>query len=328
MSSITDDIDLVVEELLRGHVVGLPTETVYGLAADATQEAAIKKIFVIKARPIAHPLIMHVGKNWDISRWVQNIPDYAKQLMQDFWPGPLTMVFQLKKTAHLSPLITGGQNTLAVRCPNHPKALEVLERLGRPIVAPSANPFGKISPTQAQHVKQDFLQQEFYILDGGACQVGIESTIIDATQAQTYRILRHGMISLVDVQTPCKGLGLNAAPHQIKVSGNLKQHYQPTIPLRYFSKKQQSDIKDLCHLIPNIYVFSFGDVQAQHVYQFPNCPKQAAHDFYHQLRQADRTGVEKILVEMPPQEPQWEGLRDRISRAGTAFSDDGELIKG
>ena len=168
MPTITTNIDLVLEHLKQGEVVAIPTETVYGLAADATNESAIKKIFSIKKRPLNHPLIMHVCHDWDLNQWVNNVPVYAQHMILAFWPGPLTLVFNSKKDAVHS-LVNGGQNSIAIRAPSHPLTEQLLRRLNRPIVAPSANPFGQISPTTALHVAQSFPDEHFLILDGGRC---------------------------------------------------------------------------------------------------------------------------------------------------------------
>ncbi len=161
MGRISNDLDRIVNELLLGNLVSLPTETVYGLAADATNEVAVEKIFKVKKRPLNHPLIMHVAPDWDLSQWVERIPEYACNLIKSFWPGPLTFVFKLKEKTNISRLATGTQGTIAIRSPDHPLALEILRKLDRPIVAPSANPFGKVSPTEAKHVMQDFPEDSF-----------------------------------------------------------------------------------------------------------------------------------------------------------------------
>ncbi len=155
MPTITTSINLALEDLEKGDVVAIPTETVYGLAADATNETAIKKIFSIKKRPLNHPLIMHVCHDWDLSQWVTDVPEYAQQMILAFWPGPLTLVLNSKKCA-VNSLVNAGQNSIAIRAPNHNLTEQLLRRLNRPLVTPSANPFGQISPTTASHVAQSF----------------------------------------------------------------------------------------------------------------------------------------------------------------------------
>lgn len=323
MRRITNEVNLIVEQLRLGHVVALPTETVYGLGADATNEIAIQNVFKIKARPINHPLIMHVSNAWDLRQWVENIPAYASILMKAIWPGPLTLVFKLNKKANLSPFITGNQETIAIRCPKHPLALEVLNKLGHPIVLPSANPFGKVSPTEASHVMRDFPNHDFLILEGGACDIGIESTILYAVNADDCRIIRHGIISPTEIEHIAGPiLEPNSKPPALRISGNLKQHYQPEKPLFYFYKEDAPLIETMLlrHNKPYVLCFSVLFDKQQANYTFPCCPRKAAQEFYRQVRVADASEKDGILIELPPSEPEWEGLIDRIKKAGTYFN--------
>ena len=219
---ITSNINVALERLNRADVIGMPTETVYGLAADAGCEVAIKKIFSMKKRPINHPLIMHISHHWDLNMWAENIPAYVYPLIDKFWPGPMTLVLNVKSGA-VNPLVTGGQNTVAIRCPNHPVAQEVLMQFGRPLVAPSANLFGKISPTTAEHVHTSFEHEDLAILDGGRCRVGIESTIIMATEQRGYQILRHGVIDEKAIKSVISEDRCNDAVN-IRAPGKLSSH--------------------------------------------------------------------------------------------------------
>ena len=314
---MTQDIALIVKELSLGHVVALPTETVYGLAANAMHESAIKKVFSIKGRPLTHPLIMHVADHWDLSPWVKYIPPYAYALMQRYWPGPLTLVFHLNLAASLSPLITGGQNTIAIRCPNHPKTLQVLRELGQPIVMPSANPFGKISPTQAIHVYQDFPESDFLILEGGRCEVGIESTILDASVKDKAQILRQGRVTARDLQDFVQLYQTNST---MKVSGCLKHHYQPDKPLYYFDASHLDKISAELLKSSSVLIFSTAfELNVPHLFVFSSCSNQAEAAFYSELRHADTKDVKQILIELPPDSFAWQGLRDRIKRAGQSL---------
>ncbi|ARG98210.1 L-threonylcarbamoyladenylate synthase [Legionella micdadei] len=316
MSTITTDIELVASHLKQGNVVAIPTETVYGLAGNAEDEHAIKKIYTIKNRPLNHPLIMHVAEGWDLSRWVAYIPDYARSLMKQFWPGPLTLVMQAKPGC-VSQLVTGGQDTVAIRCPKHPITQALLQRLNFPLVAPSANPFGKISPTTAEHVQDSFRQEDFLILDGGRCQVGIESTIVAATNPEGYEILRHGSINEVQINAilPEKQLKKTST---IRAPGRLASHYQPEKPLYCFPDSEA--IKRFCQESKSaVYVLSFApktEVDSLFYYQLPNSPEQVAFELYYQLRQADQSEADFIAIELPPEQGEWLAIRERILKAG------------
>ena len=225
MTTITTNVNLALERLKQGDVVAIPTETVYGLAADATNETAIKKIFSIKMRPLNHPLIMHVCHDWDLHQWVTDIPEYAQHMIRSFWPGPLTLVFNTKEKA-VNSLVNGGQNTIAIRSPKHDLTQQLLRKLNRPLVAPSANPFGQISPTTALHVAASFPNEDFLILDGGRCDVGIESSIIQATHHNRYSVLRPGMIDLKTIERRFSAeRPINQSTP--RVSGQLDSHYKP-----------------------------------------------------------------------------------------------------
>ncbi|MGQ3887994.1 L-threonylcarbamoyladenylate synthase [Legionella sp. CNM-1927-20] len=311
MSTITKNIDEAIIELKAGNLVAIPTETVYGLAGSAEDEAAILKIFALKKRPINHPLIMHVAKNSDLTRWATSIPAYVQKLIDTFWPGPLTIVLNCQPNA-VNPLITGNQKTVAIRCPKHPVTQSLLEALNFPLVAPSANPFGKISPTTALHVQHSFSNQHLLILDGGRCEVGIESTIVDATSPTHYQILRHG---LIDEQSIQEAVAIEIAKDErdIRVSGRLLTHYQPDKPLYCFSAAHELD--HLLSLYPNAYIFSFSkdlNLNRPFYYQFSLNPKEVAYELYYQLRHADNSQVSTILVELPPEEKIWKGIKERL----------------
>jgi L-threonylcarbamoyladenylate synthase len=312
MTSITNNLEQAASELKKGSIVAIPTETVYGLAANAENEQAVLQVYSLKNRPLDHPLIMHVSKNWDLNKWVSFIPDYAQVLMQEFWPGPLTLVMSYKK-GQINPLITGGQNTIAIRCPKHPLAQQLLEAVGFPLVAPSANPFGKISPTTAEHVQHSFEGKDLLILDGGRCAIGIESTILAAQDPKGYQILRQGMISLsmIEAIIPHKNLG---GPKTIQVPGSLENHYQPEKPLYCF--EQEESLKQF--VLKNsakVFVLSFKKFNQDLSYQFSDDPKAMAYELYYQLRKADESEAEMLAIELPPNIDEWQGVREKVFKA-------------
>ena len=304
MSFITKDISLILSRLEAGEVVAIPTETVYGLAADYAFESAIQKIFEMKKRPSQHPLIMHVLPQWDILQWVKDVPDVAWDAMNLYWPGPLTMVFHLKEQA-VSPLITGGQSTVAIRAPNHPLIIELLKRLGRPLVAPSANPFEKLSPTTAIHVQKHFFQEDLAILDGGRCEVGIESTIVDMAN-DIGAVLRAGQcdFSFETIKKQTK----------IRVPGAHSKHYQPYKPCYYVE-----NLDTFTGALDDFYVMRFKPNPLQKTdYLFPLDFKSVCFEFYYQLQIADESDAKAILIELP-NHADFEMIKDKIKRAASAF---------
>jgi L-threonylcarbamoyladenylate synthase len=314
VSLITNQIDAVIKSLRQGDIVAIPTETVYGLAGNAENAQAVTKIFAMKQRPLSHPLIMHVSEHCDLNQWVEKVPDYALKLIDAFWPGPLTLVFQ-SKPGKVNPLVTGGQTTVAIRCPKHPLTQTLLDELTFPLVAPSANPFGKISPTTAEHVRHSFKDQDLLILDGGRCPIGIESTIVLATDPDSYQILRHGMI---DEQALSQVLNRSAwaGDSGIRVPGKLASHYQPEKPLYCFAELKE--MQTFCQAQKDAYVLSrHKDTHFKEFsgYQLPANPEQLAYELYFQLRQADQSSSPVIVIELPPNDIGWEGINERILKA-------------
>ncbi len=320
MPLITTHIDRALRDLNEGKPVAIPTETVYGLAAPINNEKAIRTVFSMKNRPLNHPLIVHVAPNWDLNTLVKDIPVYAQQLIKEFWPGPLTLVLHCKPE-QVNPLITGGQTTVAIRCPAHPVAQELLTQLGIPVVAPSANPFGKVSPTTAQHVSDSFPNQELTILDGGRCPVGIESTIIDATHPENYQIVRHG---LIDEKAIAKVIATPSFHHEntLRVPGKLERHYQPQKNLYYFIRYE--DLAHFCKKNPDeVYVIASKrpeNIREDHFHLLGDHPEKVAFDLYYQLRKADASDAQVIAIELPPTTEEWQGVRERILKAGTPYS--------
>lgn len=318
MASLTTDIQTAITALTQGKPVALPTETVYGLAALADDTKAVQAVFEMKNRPLTHPLIVHVADLSLIKDRLAFVPAYVEAFAQAFWPGPLTMVFNIKASA-FDPLVSAGQPTVAVRIPSHPLMLELLQMLNKPIVAPSANAFGRVSPTTAEHVLQSFAEQNLLVLDGGRSQVGIESTIIDATQDGYYSILRQGMICESELRAVDSRL-LESKGERPRVSGDLKTHYQPQKPLFYFS--EQAALNTLCNKFDNVFVIAKDKPEQDCVKSYHPLPlnaKEAAYQLYYLLREADQSEAEVILIEMPIDNEQWAGVIERIKKAGSAI---------
>jgi L-threonylcarbamoyladenylate synthase len=312
-----NDIGQAVELLRAGKLVAFPTETVYGLGADASNPEAVAKIFAAKGRPSDHPLIVHIPGIEHLERWARDIPPTAYALANAFWPGPLTLI--LKRQPNVPDAVTGGQDTVGVRVPGHPLALELLKAFDGGIAAPSANRFGHVSPTTAQHVHDELGDAVTMVLDGGPCRVGIESTIVDLTGPQS-RILRPGMISAADlgrVLGRVPGTGNDAVP---RVSGSLESHYAPRTPLAL--------------LQPDVVIFAVREALAANqrigVVAPMACPLSDerivwreiasdhagfAHDIYALLRELDRLGCDRIVVQKPPQNENWRAINDRLQRA-------------
>ncbi|OYU12780.1 MAG: threonylcarbamoyl-AMP synthase [Comamonadaceae bacterium PBBC1] len=308
--------------LRDGQLVGLPTETVYGLAAHATDDAAVAQIFVAKGRPADHPLIVHVASAAQVPFFAEQVPEFAQRLIDAFWPGPLTLI--LPRQSGVATASAGGQDSIGLRCPSHPVAQALLRAgltLGvQGVSAPSANRFGRVSPTTAAHVQSE-LGQDLLILDGGECAVGIESTIIDCTRGEPV-LLRPGHITRPQIEAACgrtvldKDALIQAAP---RASGTLESHYAPRAKVRLMLA-QDIDAK-LLALGPhanNLGVWSAQrpDAGAGVVWrEQPTSAEQAAHDLFSVLRDLDARGVTQIWVQLPPDTPEWEGVRDRLHRA-------------
>ena len=321
----SQSIALAAQALQRGELIGLPTETVYGLAADACNAKAVAKIFSIKGRPSDHPLIVHVTDIESAERFASEIPDFAKRLMDAFWPGPLTLI--LPRKVDIAQAAAGGQNSVGLRCPSHPVAREVLQACANQgvwgVAAPSANLFGRVSPTTAAHVQSEF-GNELLILDGGECEVGIESTIVDCTRGVPV-LLRPGQISRTQIEQAC-GLKL-VSPEALnteapRASGTLESHYAPSAKVRLMSQADwQKALEALGPHAQNLALWSVqkpaSDLMGAGLCwrAMPANATQAAHDLFSVLRDFDVRGVRTIWIETPPDTPEWEGVRDRLNRA-------------
>ena len=308
----TDSIKAAAQSLIAGHLVAFPTETVYGLGADATNESAIAKIYKAKGRPADHPLIVHISSIDAISDWAQDINEYAINLARDFWPGPMTLVF--KRSDLAKDFITGNQNTVGLRVPNQSIALALLKEFqalgGKGIAAPSANRFGAVSPTTAEAVKdelQNYLDQtNDVILVGGPCQVGVESTIIDCT-SQTPQILRLGAITKEMIQESTGLLVIDEAQTDIRVSGSLESHYSPnaTVVLDTYAQSGEGFIAiDSIQTPPGAIRLAA-----------PSSIEGFARDLYSSLRFADAQGLTKVCVIQPEGPGLAAAIRDRLKRA-------------
>jgi L-threonylcarbamoyladenylate synthase len=312
------EIEKAAEILRAGGLVAFPTETVYGLGADASNPAALKKVFAAKGRPADHPLIVHLADMSELRHWAAEVPRVAWLLAEKFWPGPLTMV--LKCAPKVSSLITGGQNTIGVRVPSHPVAQQLLKAFGGGIAAPSANRFGRLSPTTAAHVREELGAAVDLVLDGGDCEVGIESTIVDLTR-DPPAILRPGRISaqqIADALLTPIGAADSASP---RVPGSLAAHYAPRTPLKLVHPDEIEAFVRGQSGIPVAVLARRSrprESKAALWQVAPENPEEYARILYAILRRMDAAGCQLIVVEALPQLPEWAGVRDRLGRAATA----------
>ncbi|RXZ36587.1 threonylcarbamoyl-AMP synthase [Oxalobacteraceae bacterium CAVE-383] len=329
--SLPPDIAFAARALEAGGLVAFPTETVYGLGGDAENPQAIAAIYAAKGRPANHPVIVHIAPEADVGYWAGAVPAEARQLIDAFWPGPLTLI--LPRAAHIPDAVSGGQDTVGVRCPSHPVAQALLRQFkqGRGgIAGPSANKFGHVSPTTAQHVRDEFGGADAAaiacILDGGQSEVGIESTILDVSRVATHGValLRPGHISAAQI-AEVLGVAPNApdaaAP---RASGTLDAHYAPATPVALVSRDRlEAAARQLQEA---------GKTMALIYYRSPVAPALAAmalpanaagyaHDLYAALRAMDGAGADLIVVEAPPAESAWQGVNDRLRRAAFDSSD-------
>jgi L-threonylcarbamoyladenylate synthase len=316
--SVSDlDITRAAAQLKAGELVAFPTETVYGLGADASNADAVRKVFAAKGRPADHPLIVHIADTAQLANWAREIPQAVHTLAQKFWPGPLTLV--LKRHPNVPDAVTGGQDTVAIRVPSHPVAQALLRAFNGGIAAPSANRFGRVSSTTAAHVREEFGDTVSCVLDGGATAVGIESTIVDCSGAAPT-LLRPGMITPQQIEAV---LGAPLAAPQAKpprVSGMLDKHYAPQTPLM----QMEGDlVVELAHSLvrQGKHVAVLARTKLQPLLDnltWVAAPVDAAgyaHDLYANLRALDHAGCDAILVEQPPDEAEWLAIRDRLNRA-------------
>lgn len=310
VASTPEMIQLAAGLLKQGELVAFPTETVYGLGADAANSEAVAAIFKVKGRPANHPVIVHVGNLDSLEFWARDISHTAFQLAQSFWPGPLTLI--LRRTDRVPDRVTGGQETLGLRIPSHPVALQLLKVFGGGVAAPSANHFGRISPTTAQHVQAELGQLVPLILDGGASQVGLESTIIDVTKDKV-RILRPGGIDVLAIAEVVGYMPELVSKPEVRVSGNLESHYAPATPMYLVSPSELTTVPEGC----GVLTFGRSPDNAGVWVQMPQQAEVYGQRLYAVLRDLDSLGLDCILVEHVPDAPQWLAVRDRLRRASS-----------
>ncbi|HEX5125659.1 MAG TPA: L-threonylcarbamoyladenylate synthase [Rhodocyclaceae bacterium] len=316
-----DDINRAAALLRAGELVALPTETVYGLGADAANPDAVAKIFAAKGRPADHPLIVHLADANNIVNWAREVPKEALALARAFWPGPLTLI--LKKEADVLDIVTGGQDTVGLRVPDHPVALALLRKFGGGIAAPSANRFGRISPTTVAHVREELGERVAVILDGGPCDVGIESTILDLSRGEPV-ILRPGMIGLDAIAAVIgrRPRLPQTSDNTPRVSGSLAAHYAPRTPMTIASIETLVGAPADCAILSRT-IERPARLHAMSI-QAPVDAQGYAHDLYANLRALDASGATRILVEDLPDSPDWDAVRDRLGRAVAGSGDSDE----
>ena len=318
-----ESVDRAAAILHDGGLVAFATETVYGLGADACNREALKRLYHVKKRPVAHPVIVHLAGAEDLPLWAEQVTPYAEKLAATFWPGPLTLV--VKRAAHVLDEVTGGQDTVALRVPRHPLAQALLAAMRdggdgqRPvgIAAPSANRFGKVSPTSAEHVRADLGGDVDLILDGGECEVGIESTIVDVSGDQPA-ILRPGRITAAQIEKALNIQLVIASDQSPAVPGSLPTHYAPRAKARLAKRvqiiEQLSTNRGRRIAVLGLEV-SVPRLAAALTVVEPAVPASYAHSLYANLRSLDATGADLILIETPPDTPGWAGVMDRLKRA-------------
>lgn len=306
------DIARAAHILRSGGLVAFPTETVYGLGADASSAAAMAKLYAVKRRPADHPVIVHFASADAAFGWAREVPESARKLAKAFWPGPLTLV--LKRSQKAQDFVTGGQETVGLRLPSHPVARELLQLFGRGVAAPSANRFGRVSPTTAAHVRDDLGGDVDLVLEGGPTEVGIESTILDLSGAGPV-LLRPGRISRQELEQVLGSPVLEKSAGSPRHSGGLERHYAPHTPARlvpsYDLDKEIARLKEKVALL----AFSRPDERVDYWLRMPRDPHAYAQKLYAALRELDTAGCAEILVEAPPEAPEWAAVGDRLKRA-------------
>lgn len=324
---MTDTMIKKAVELLReGKLVAFPTETVYGLGADANNAVAVQTVFAVKNRPAEHPLIVHLGDAAQLSQWAAHVTLAVQKLAEAFWPGPLTMI--VKKSATVLDVVTGGQDTVAIRVPAHPTAQRLLQAFGGGLVGPSANIFSRLSPTTAAAVVDELGEQVDMILDGGECEVGLESTIIDLSQDGNDQpvILRPGIITIADIENVLHTAVLKPDGHtrrsSVRAPGMHAVHYAPrTKVLLVEPEKLNKLVQEYSSNNKSFAVLARNDIKhnpygPNNLYvTMPKGAREYGHLLYSTLRSVDHHGCECILVEMVPDEAPWSAIRDRLMKA-------------
>jgi L-threonylcarbamoyladenylate synthase len=319
----TPTVSQAADNIRAGELVAFPTETVYGLGADASDDAAVAKIFAAKGRPADHPLIVHIAGQAQVLDYASSLPPFAKALIEAFWPGPLTVI--LPRKPGVATAAAGGQDSIGLRCPAHPLALAFLKACNTGVAGPSANKFGRVSPTTAQHVRQEF-GDALMVLDGGACTVGIESSIVDCTRGQPV-LLRPGVLTREQLSAACGQAVLsandvldNSAP---RAPGTLESHYAPNAKVRLMDANAIQTALDVlgadaAHIA--VYARSIVRISSSQVLyrRMPDDALAAAEQLFAVLRDFDAQGVKLIWIEPVPDAANWDGVRDRLGRAAAS----------
>ena len=329
------ELEAAVDALRDGELVAFPTETVYGLGANASNPAAVRKVFELKGRPTSHPVIVHIDERRYLKRWVRELVPVAEKLAEAFWPGPLTLVLPRAETVH--DVVTGGQDTVAIRIPSHPMARQLLDAFGGGIAAPSANRFGRLSATRAEHVQDEFGDAVKVILDGGECQVGLESTIVSCVDG-VVRQLRPGAVTLGQLREVAGEVLIGPDRSAPRAPGTLVSHYSPVTPLSIVPGGEIDQLAEslseggqrIAVLAQRLPLKTYQSVT------WINAGSRAAafaHDLYANLRVLDKAGCTRILVQEVPGDERWDAVRDRITRAAAAggsvtTGEEGDLALG
>jgi len=309
---VSSEVRRAAQILRAGGLVAFPTETVYGLGADASNAKAVSRLYAVKRRPATHPVIIHFASPKDALSWASGVPESAHQLAKRCWPGPLTLI--LKRSPLAQDFVTGGQTTVGLRVPSHPVARQLLKEFAGGIAAPSANRFGRVSPTTAAHVREDLGQDVDQVLEGAAGEVGIESTILDLSSGAPV-LLRPGHVSREELKRILKSEILDPTSASPRHSGGLERHYAPRTPARlvptHALDREISALKERVAVL----AFSRPDERVDYWLRMPREPQGYARRLYAALRELDTAGCERILVEAPPESAEWSAVRDRLKRA-------------
>ena len=308
---MTSEVRRAAQILRAGGLVAFPTETVYGLGADASSAAAIARLYAVKRRPVDHPVIVHFANAETAFTWAHRAPPLARKMAEWFWPGPLTLI--LERSLNAKNFVTGGQDTVGLRVPAHPIAQALLDEFAGAIAAPSANRFGLVSPTTAAHVREDLGQDVDLVLEGGPSEVGIESTIVDLSTGKPV-LLRPGRITQEQLEQTLKMTVEQKKQASPRHSGGLERHYAPRTPARlvptHALDKEIAKGESVA-----VLAFSRPDERVDFWLRMPRDPQGYAQKLYASLRELDGADCEQILVEAPPDTPEWAAVRDRLKRA-------------
>ena len=311
------ELEDAVTALRNGDLVAFPTETVYGLGANARDAAALRRIFEAKGRPADHPLILHLDNPRFVSRWVAGLPPQFEPLAKAFWPGPMTLV--MNRSEEASDVLTGGQDTVAIRIPSHPMAQQLLTAFGGGIAAPSANKYGRVSPTRPEYVREELGDAVKLILDGGECTIGVESTILSLA-GEKPRLLRPGSIGQSQIEAVIGPVEVGADAGAPRVPGSTAQHYSPatavaTVPSTLLESRIDTLLRDARRVA---VLAQRPPRKAQQGVTWINAGRRLdayQRDLYANLRSLDKAGADLILVEDVPTTPVWTAVRDRLARA-------------